>query len=99
MNTATRQPAMLRKPILMPPDMIQRIDTIAKKQNVSFAEVVRTAINTFDGMPSDEESILEALAETMLGTVQDTLARIEQVEKKLDDTHLMIGNMERVDGN
>ncbi len=67
------------------------MDSIAKNKNVSFAEVVREAVNAFDGDDtSDDVIILEALADTMIGTVEGTIDRLNDVEKKLDATHKIL---------
>ncbi len=66
MNPTVRQETMLRKPILMPPSMIERVNKIAKNKKVSFAAVVRDAVSSFDGdSMSDDEAMLEVLADTM----------------------------------
>ena len=49
MSGSARQETMLRKPILMPPSMIDKVDKIARNRKVSFAEVVRETVNAFDG--------------------------------------------------
>ncbi|OIP50412.1 MAG: hypothetical protein AUK28_01855 [Desulfobacterales bacterium CG2_30_60_27] len=91
MGTPARQEAMLRKPILMPPSMIEKIDKIAKTQKVSFAEVVRKAVNAFGSEPSsDDAAILEALADTMIASAKDTLKLIDKLGKKLDETHAIL---------
>lgn len=83
--------SMLRKPILMPPSMIDRIDKIAKKRNVSFAEVIRDAVDAWDDkMSSEDAAILEALADTMIRTTQEVVKKIEELESRLDETHAMI---------
>lgn len=88
--TARREP-MQRKPILMPPSMIKRVDTIAKSKNVSFAEVVREAVNAFGGTPAaEDEAILEALADTMIETTQNLIEKMDAIEKRLDDTHALL---------
>ena len=91
MGTSARQETMQRKPILMPPSMIKKVDKIAKNKKVSFAEVVREAVNSFDSeTSSDDAALLEVLADTMIGAVKDTIARINEVEKKLDTTHKIL---------
>ncbi len=81
---------MLRKPILMPPGMVKKVDEIAKRKKVSFANVVREAVNAFDGQDTDDTAMLEVLADTMLTTTQEVVKKIEQIEQKLDDTHAML---------
>ena len=91
MSTPARQEKMLRKPILMPPGMIKKVDKIAKNKKVSFAMVVREAVNAFDDEASrDDDVILEALADTMTKTTQEVLGKIKELEKRLDDTHAIL---------
>ncbi len=91
MNSRTRRETMQRKPILMPPKMISKIDRIAQGRNISFAEVVREAVNAFDSDLSFENTaLIEALADTMIQTTQEVVAKIESLEKRLDETHAML---------
>lgn len=90
MSTPARQETMLRKPILMPPGMIKKVDKIAKNKKVSFAMVVREAVNAFDDEASMDDVILGALADTMTRTTQEVLGKIKELEKRLDDTHAML---------
>ena len=91
MTTPTRQAPMQRKPILMPTEMISKIDRIARDRNVSFAEVVREAVEAFDNHLSEENAaLIETLAETMIRTTQEVVKKIDEVEKRLDETHAMM---------
>jgi competence protein ComGC len=82
---------MLRKPILMPPSMIDKVDKIANDRKVSFAEVVREAVDAFDGdLSMEDEALLDALADTMIKTTQEVVKKIDEVEKRLDETHAML---------
>jgi hypothetical protein len=88
MSESARQENMIRKPILMPPSMIDKVDKIARNRKVSFAEVVREAVNAFNGdLSLEDESILMVLAETMIKTTQEVVEKIDAVEKRLDETH------------
>ena len=79
---------MLRKPILMPPSMIKKVDRIAKQKKVSFAEVVREAVEAFgEKTTAEDERILDALADTMIETTKNLIKRMEEIEKRLDSTH------------
>jgi competence protein ComGC len=79
---------MLRKPILMPPSMIKKVDRIAKRNKVSFAEVVREAVEAFgEKTTAEDERILDALADTMIETTQNLMKKMEEIEKRLDGTH------------
>jgi hypothetical protein len=91
MNRQAQHETMLRKPILMPPSMIKKVDSIAKRKKVSFAEVVREAVNAFGGKPtSEDEHILDALADTMIKTTRNLVKKMDEIEKRLDNTHTLM---------
>ncbi len=91
MNTQSQHETMLRKPILMPPSMIKKVDGIAKRKKVSFAEVVREAVNAFgEKATSEDEHILDALADTMINTTANLIHRMDEIEKRLDNTHALL---------
>ena len=91
MSATVRQEPMQRKPILMPPSMIKEVDKIAKAKHVSFAEVVREAVSSFAGQPTtDDEALLEALAETMISTTKTLCKKIDELEIRLNKTHLVL---------
>ena len=91
MSAVAQSETMLRKPILMPPSMIKKVDKIAKLKKVSFAEVVREAVDSFGGkQTTEDELILEALADTMIQTTKNLITRIEELEKRLDNTHAFL---------
>ena len=91
MTTPAQRETMLRKPILMPPSMIDKVDKIANERKVSFAEVVREAIDAFDGdLSMEDEALLEALADTMIKTAREVVEKIDGIEKRLDETHAIL---------
>ena len=91
MTTPAQRETMLRKPILMPPSMIDKVDKIANERKVSFAEVVREAIDAFDGdLSMEDEALLEALADAMIKTAREVVEKIDAIEKRLDETHAML---------
>jgi len=91
MTTSAQRETMLRKPILMPPSMIDKVDKIANERKVSFAEVVREAVDAFDGdLSMEDEALLEALADTMIKTTREVVEKIDAIEKQLDETHAML---------
>lgn len=91
MTTTAQRETMLRKPILMPPSMIDKVDKIANERKVSFAEVVREAVDAFDGdLSMEDEALLEALADTMIKTTREVVEKIDTIEKRLDETHDML---------
>ena len=91
METPAKQETMQRKPILMPTEMISRIDKIARGRNVSFAKVVREAVDAFDeDLPTETSALLDALADTMIQTTEDVVKKIDVIEKQLDETHALL---------
>ena len=92
MTTPSRRgEAMQRKPILMPPEMISRIEQLARGRKVSFAKIVREAVDAFEEIPSEEDAaLLDALAETMIRTSCDVANKIEAIAARLDETHSML---------
>jgi hypothetical protein len=91
MSAQAQHETMLRKPILMPPGMIKKVDSIAKQKKVSFAEVVREAVNAFSEKPnSEDELILNALADTMIQTTENLIKKMDEIEKRLDETHALL---------
>lgn len=91
MSAQAQHETMLRKPILMPPGMIKKVDSIAKQKKVSFAEVVREAVNAFSGKPnSEDELILNALADTMIQTTENLIKKMDEIEKRLEETHALL---------
>lgn len=91
MTTPVQRETMLRKPILMPSRMIDKVDKIANERKVSFAEVVREAVDAFDGdLSMEDEALVEALADTMIKTTREVVEKIDAIEKRLDETHAML---------
>ena len=88
---AHAQETMLRKPIMMPPSMIKKVDRIAKRKKVSFAEVVREAVDAFgENSTSEDEYLLEALADTMIATTENLIKQMDEIERRLDNTHALL---------
>jgi hypothetical protein len=68
--------------------MIKKVDKIARDKKVSFAEVVRAAVEAYDGdLSIGDEALLEALADTLIRTTQEVIKKIDEVEKRLDESH------------
>jgi metal-responsive CopG/Arc/MetJ family transcriptional regulator len=83
-----QQEAMIRKPILMPKDLVAKVDTIAKAKKVSFAEVVRDAVEAYDlDLTSEESKLLEALVDTYIKSTKETIEKIDRLMARMDETH------------
>jgi hypothetical protein len=82
---------MQRKPILMPANLIEKVERIAKDKNVSFAEVVRNAVDVFDAdISTGQEALLEALADEVIKSTAGLIEKIDNTIRRIDETHAMI---------
>jgi hypothetical protein len=80
--------SMIRKPIHMTKALIAKVDTIAEVKRVSFAEVVRDAVDAYDTDIAPEDSkFLELMLDSALKSLNDSIHKIESLEFKLDQTH------------
>lgn len=88
---STAQPSMLRKQILMPPGMADRVKQIAQARGVSFGEVIRDAVDSFDETVSQEDAImLDAMASALIASTQETITLIDRLMQRMDETHAMV---------
>ena len=86
-----QQESMLRKQILMPPLMADRVQKIAKARGVSFGEIIRDAVDAFDDTFSKEDAqLLDTMAEALIASTRDTIQRIDNLMQRLDETHTML---------
>jgi hypothetical protein len=91
MGDQSQHETMRGKPIMMPPSMIEKVDSIAKQRDVSFAEVVREAVNAFGKQSTpEEEYILDVLADTMIQTTENLIKKMDELEKRLNETHALL---------
>ncbi len=86
--------AMVRKPILMPPTLILKIEKIAEtaskfeSRTVSFAEVVRRALNNYDpALDGSDEEMIEALLDGVIKSTKETVMTVHKLNKKLDKSY------------
>lgn len=71
--------------------MAKRVNKIAKTRGISFGEVIREAVNAFDETISKEdEIILDAMAEALIASTNDTIKRIDKLMQRMDETHAMV---------
>ncbi|PIE62877.1 MAG: hypothetical protein CSA25_03000 [Desulfobacter postgatei] len=86
-----KQGPMRRKPILMPLAMIEKVNSMAQKNNISFAEVVRNAVDAFHSQSTiEEDALLESLADTMIETTKNLVGRIDELEARINKTHAIL---------
>ena len=82
--------AMVRKPILMPPALVQRVEKISKQaskdenRTVSFAEIVRRALTEYEPNAADENELVDALLDGIIASTQQAVAEVRKLNRKLD---------------
>ena len=85
----TEEP-MVRKPILMPPALIRKVEKMAKQATkeenraVSFAEIVRRALTDYEPKAADENELVDALLDGIITSTQETVAEVRKLNRKLD---------------
>ncbi len=81
---------MVRKPILMPPSLVQRVEKMAKQaskeenRSVSFAEIVRRALMNYEPKAAESNELAEALLDGIILSTQETVAEVRKLNRKLD---------------
>ncbi len=84
--TATK----IRKPIMMAPSQIKLVENLSKKaseeekRNVSFAEIVRRAVDAYELSGNDDEELLNSLLDEIIHTTEETVRQVRQLNQKLD---------------
>jgi hypothetical protein len=62
-----------------------------RDRGVSFGEVVRDAVEAFDETISYEDAdLLDTMADNLIATTNDTIERIDELMKRMDETHAMV---------
>lgn len=86
--------AMVRKPILMPSTLISQVEKIAKTASqaenrpVSFAEVVRRAVASYDPtLNGSDNEMIEALLDGVIKSTKETAKTVRKLNKKLDKSY------------
>lgn len=81
---------LTRKQFLIYPEQVKKLETLAKKQNTSSAEMVRNAIDAFD--PDIPVDIQESeLFELVSARVQEAIIDTRQTRKNLNKTLRELG--------
>ena len=83
--TATK----IRKPIMMAPSQIKLVEDLSKKaskkekRTVSFAEIVRRAVDAYELSGDDDEELLNTLLNEIIHTTEETVREVKKLNKKL----------------
>lgn len=88
---------MIRKHVSMSPEMIERIDDIVKlvrerdnDERVSFAEVVRRAVERYSLDENQDDERLEEMVHMLVSMNRDASQRLKVLNRQLDETHRTI---------
>jgi len=89
-----KEEAMIRKPILMPPTLVSQVEKIAQtaskveSRNVSFAEIVRRAVTSYDpALSGSDDEMIEALLDGVIKSTAETAKTVRKLNKKLDKSY------------
>ncbi len=80
----------VRKPIMMAPSQIKLVENLSKKasqqekRNVSFAEIVRRAVDAYQMSGNEDEALLNSLLDEIIKTTEETVREVRKLNRKLD---------------
>ncbi len=89
--TATK----IRKPIMMAPSQIEWVEELSKKaskkekRTVSFAEIVRRAVDAYEANGDDDEELLNKLLDEIVNMTEETVCEVKKLNRKLDQSGKM----------
>ncbi len=84
--------AKIRKPIMMDPAQIRLVEGLSKKaskkekRTVSFAEIVRRAVDAYELSGDDDEELLNSLLDEIIHTTEETVRNVRKLNQKLDQS-------------
>ena len=84
--TATK----IRKPIMMAPSQIKWVEELSKKaskkekRTVSFAEIVRRAVDAYEAHGDNDEELLNELLDEIVNMTGETVREVKKLNQKLD---------------
>jgi hypothetical protein len=87
--------ATARVVVLMTPDEKAALDAkAARSGHISAAELVRRAVDAYDLGDQQEAAELRALLDLFRRTHAETLAQLDQTDRKLDDVLTTLGRQD-----
>ena len=89
--SSTPHEKMERYAVMMTTEQRARGEALAQQAGVSFGEIVRRALAAYAPAPDEEHSVaLEMMAESLIRSTDVTLARLDALERRLDETHAQL---------
>ena len=82
----------IRKPIMMAPSQIELVEALSKKasekekRTVSFAEIVRRAVDAYELSGNDDEELLNTLLNEIIHTTEETVREVKKLNRKLNQS-------------
>jgi hypothetical protein len=82
----------IRKPIMMAPAQIKLVESLSKKasnkekRTVSFAEIVRRAVDAYELSGDDDEELLNSLLDEIIHTTKETVREVKKLNQKLEQS-------------
>ena len=82
----------IRKPIMMAPSQIELVEALSKKasekekRTVSFAEIVRRAVDAYELSGNDDEELLNTLLDEIIHTTEETVCEVKKLNRKLNQS-------------
>ena len=82
----------IRKPIMMAPSQIKLVEGLSKKasnkekRTVSFAEIVRRAVDAYELSSDDDEELLNTLLDEIIHTTRATVREVKKLNHKLNQS-------------
>lgn len=73
----------IRKPILMSPALVKRAERLARSQNVSFTEIVRRAVETYEPNKAEDLEALGVLAQVLLESTESAIKSVDEASRLL----------------
>ena len=86
------QATKIRKPIMMAPSQIKLVEGLSKKasekekRTVSFAEIVRRAVDAYELSGDDDEELLNTLLDEIIHTTEETVREVKKLNQKLNQS-------------
>lgn len=82
----------IRKPIMMAPAQIELVEKLSKKasekekRTVSFAEIVRRAVDAYELSGNDDEELLNSVLDEIIHTTEETVREVKKLNQKLNQS-------------
>ena len=77
---------------MMAPSQIELVEELSKKasqkekRTVSFAEIVRRAVDSYEAHGNDDESLLNEMLDEIVLMTQQTVREVKRLNRKLDQS-------------